>query len=851
MRFGYDLYSNIRPVKALADRLVPLKGRGAKDVDFVVFRENTEGIYAGMGGQFKRGTPDEVAINEDINTRKGVERIIRAAFEYARSHGKKRLTMADKSNAMRHAHELWLRVFNEVRAQYPEIESRHVYVDALCLYVIQDPSQFDVIVTNNLFGDIVTDLGAALQGGLGMAASANIHASDPARVALFEPVHGSAPPSRARTSRTRSRPCCPCWDGHAGYEDLIERTIASALERTPGTWGVTAADDGDAQAVEHHDRDRVEALVQQVRPREGQVSLRQQREHLPVALLTQVERVVVGDRDQVEAGVPQQPGRRQGRAQDLAALLFAACGDDALEVADRKIVRAKLLGDGREREERLDGRLGRVPLEVGRHVEREGDVAHEGEARRALRPRGAARRGGRGHGGRHGGRLGRRARRAPLGRSAGRGGGRPRWHIFFRDRAGDRDDHDRRPNRRTQARPQGSEHSHKLGDALGPVIAPDAMAVSSAAEREPQRTSEREPSGGRERLGGARADFVANLGKRRVELRGTLDALRADPSSKRYAGELRRRVHALAAGAKLLRFSMLADELKLVEAKLEEAAHRGSLEASDFGAVHDLVGRMTSLAWGQTEEEPVAARSSAERDPLAHLRRGEATEAASQRVPCSVLVVGGSHLADPLSMPMGRSTDDDGQAFEVERTAEASVGLDLARALAPDVAVIDGDLPDAKALVQDLAADPLTESVPIIVALRLARADDAGPFLALGVARVLPKPVSPSELRRACAGRRLHLREARGVTRAARRPHARSARRSARRRASPRPVRHGAGRCPLLDAEARRGHRAARGPLGRRRAHPRRGDDPHARAGALCQWWPRGCGAHGALARRA
>ncbi|MBK6520569.1 MAG: response regulator [Polyangiaceae bacterium] len=278
------------------------------------------------------------------------------------------------------------------------------------------------------------------------------------------------------------------------------------------------------------------------------------------------------------------------------------------------------------------------------------------------------------------------------------------------------------------------------------------MAVSSAAEREPQRTSEREPSGGRERLGGARADFVANLGKRRVELRGTLDALRADPSSKRYAGELRRRVHALAAGAKLLRFSMLADELKLVEAKLEEAAHRGSLEASDFGAVHDLVGRMTSLAWGQTEEEPVAARSSAERDPLAHLRRGEATEAASQRVPCSVLVVGGSHLADPLSMPMGRSTDDDGQAFEVERTAEASVGLDLARALAPDVAVIDGDLPDAKALVQDLAADPLTESVPIIVALRLARADDAGPFLALGVARVLPKPVSPSELRRACAG---------------------------------------------------------------------------------------------------
>lgn len=194
MRFGYDLYANVRPIKALSDKLVPLKGRTAKDIDIVVFRENTEGIYVGMGGQFKRGTPDEVAINEDVNTRKGVERIIRAAFDYARSTGRTRVTMADKSNAMRHAHELWLRVFHEVRAQYPDIQSNHVYVDALCLYLIQDPSQFQVIVTNNLFGDIVTDLGAALQGGLGMAASANVHASDPARVALFEPVHGSAPP---------------------------------------------------------------------------------------------------------------------------------------------------------------------------------------------------------------------------------------------------------------------------------------------------------------------------------------------------------------------------------------------------------------------------------------------------------------------------------------------------------------------------------------------------------------------------------------------------------------------------------------------------------------------------------
>ncbi|MBK8214997.1 MAG: isocitrate/isopropylmalate dehydrogenase family protein [Myxococcales bacterium] len=194
LRFGLDLYANVRPMKALDDRLVPLKGRTAKDVDVTVFRENTEGIYVGMGGQFKRGTPDEVAINEDVNTRKGVERLIRAGFEYAKKNGKKTVHMADKSNAMKHAHELWYRCFFEVAKEYPGIEAKHVYVDALCLYLVQDPSPFEVVVTCNLFGDIVTDLGAALQGGLGMAASANVHAADPSRVAMFEPVHGSAPP---------------------------------------------------------------------------------------------------------------------------------------------------------------------------------------------------------------------------------------------------------------------------------------------------------------------------------------------------------------------------------------------------------------------------------------------------------------------------------------------------------------------------------------------------------------------------------------------------------------------------------------------------------------------------------
>ena len=235
MRFGFDLYANVRPVKSLSDRLVPLKGRTAKDVDFVVFRENTEGIYVGMGGQFKRGTPDEVAINEDVNTRKGVERIIRAAFDYARAYGRTRVTMADKSNAMRHAHELWLRVFHEVRAQYPEITSNHVYVDALCLYLIQDPSQFQVIVTNNLFGDIVTDLGAALQGGLGMAASANLYASEPTKVALFEPVHGSAPPLAGKdvANPFAAMLTAGMLLAHLGWpeeERRIERWVSAALD---------------------------------------------------------------------------------------------------------------------------------------------------------------------------------------------------------------------------------------------------------------------------------------------------------------------------------------------------------------------------------------------------------------------------------------------------------------------------------------------------------------------------------------------------------------------------------------------------------------------------------------------
>jgi 3-isopropylmalate dehydrogenase len=189
-RFQLDLYVNYRPVRCLDDRLCPLKGYGARDVDFVVFRENTEGSYVGSGGNLKKGTPHEVAVQEDVSTRLGVERIIRYAFEFASARGRRRVVMSDKSNAMRFVGDLWQRTFAEVAREFPAIEASHLYIDALCMQMVKDPRQFEVVVTNNMFGDIATDLGAALQGGLGMAASGNLH---PGRVSMFEPVHGSAP----------------------------------------------------------------------------------------------------------------------------------------------------------------------------------------------------------------------------------------------------------------------------------------------------------------------------------------------------------------------------------------------------------------------------------------------------------------------------------------------------------------------------------------------------------------------------------------------------------------------------------------------------------------------------------
>ena len=190
MRFQLDLYVNERPARLLHERLTPLKGKTLKDIDLVIFRENTEGLYVSVGGIFKKGTPDEIAIAEEVNTRKGVERIVRYAFTWAKEHGKTRVAMADKANAIE-AHSLWRRVFEEVGKEYPGITRETRYVDAMAMDLVRAPEQFQVIVTGNLFGDILSDIASMIAGGLGLAPSAN---RNPGRIVMFEPVHGSAPP---------------------------------------------------------------------------------------------------------------------------------------------------------------------------------------------------------------------------------------------------------------------------------------------------------------------------------------------------------------------------------------------------------------------------------------------------------------------------------------------------------------------------------------------------------------------------------------------------------------------------------------------------------------------------------
>ena len=237
IRFQLDLYINFRPCKLYDARLCPLKDKSEADVDFVIFRENTEGAYVGMGGNFKKGTLDEVALQEEIHTRRGVERIVRAAFEYAVSHGRRKVLMTDKSNVMRYGHDLWQRVFAQVASEYPAIEASHMFVDALCMQLVRQPEKFDVIVANNMFGDILTDLGAGLQGGLGLAASANLH---PGRTSMFEPVHGSAP-KYAGTGQANpfgailSTALMLETLGHAQAAEEIERVVAESIRAREAT----------------------------------------------------------------------------------------------------------------------------------------------------------------------------------------------------------------------------------------------------------------------------------------------------------------------------------------------------------------------------------------------------------------------------------------------------------------------------------------------------------------------------------------------------------------------------------------------------------------------------------------
>ncbi|HEX7810207.1 MAG TPA: 3-isopropylmalate dehydrogenase [Thermoanaerobaculia bacterium] len=254
MRFQLDLYVNYRPVKLLDERLSPLKNKGAKEIDFVIFRENTEGAYVGMGGNFKKGTQDEIAVQEDVSTRRGVERIIRYAFEFAKKTGRKSVCMSDKNNVMRFGGDLWLRTFEHVAQKYPDIEHFHMYVDALTMQMVRAPEMFDVIVTNNMFGDIVTDLGAALQGGLGMAASGNIH---PDRVSLFEPIHGSAPKYAGKDTANPLGAILTAsmMLDHLGFVEegaLIERAVTEAVlaNETTSDIGGTLGTQAAGEAVE-------------------------------------------------------------------------------------------------------------------------------------------------------------------------------------------------------------------------------------------------------------------------------------------------------------------------------------------------------------------------------------------------------------------------------------------------------------------------------------------------------------------------------------------------------------------------------------------------------------------------
>jgi 3-isopropylmalate dehydrogenase len=225
MRFEFDQYINLRPVKLYEGVETPLKDKGPKEIDFVIVRENTEGLYAGAGGVLKKGTPDEVATQESINTRKGVERCIRFAFDYTRKRNRRnKLTLCAKTNVLTFASGLWERAFYEVAKDYPGIETDYAHVDATTMWMVKNPEWFDVIVTDNLFGDIITDLGAMIQGGMGVACGGNIN---PTGVSMFEPIGGSAP---KYTGKNVINPIAAILSGSMMLEILGEKDAAAAME---------------------------------------------------------------------------------------------------------------------------------------------------------------------------------------------------------------------------------------------------------------------------------------------------------------------------------------------------------------------------------------------------------------------------------------------------------------------------------------------------------------------------------------------------------------------------------------------------------------------------------------------
>ena len=227
LRFTLDQYINLRPIKLYDGVDTPLKDKGPDEIDFVVVRENTEGLYTGSGGFLKKNTPDEIAVQESINTKKGVERCLRFAFEYTKKRNKKKkLTLCGKTNVLTYAFDLWERTYYEIAKEYPDIETDYCHVDATCMWMVKNPEYFDVIVTDNMFGDIITDLGAVIQGGMGIAAGGNIN---PEGVSMYEPIGGSAP---KYTGMNIINPLAAIASGQMMLEQLGENQAADAIEKS-------------------------------------------------------------------------------------------------------------------------------------------------------------------------------------------------------------------------------------------------------------------------------------------------------------------------------------------------------------------------------------------------------------------------------------------------------------------------------------------------------------------------------------------------------------------------------------------------------------------------------------------